>query len=664
MKENRGLTLVELLVTVAILSIVLLIATSFMLTGSSTFAKGSADTKVQKEAELAVNQMEDMIIDVNGGVDLKEDPATGDKELILFNAGGEGGTVSYTKESIVYKASEKKILCSKWNMIFDTAANDYKVDSAQYTDQLLAENVTGFSADISDVYKDTASDGSAIDIVKSVQIKVGYDDGNGKAAYATSPIVTLRNRMMKSDNPKRIFDETPTTTDTLCLYISQTDQAAAIPIQDGVTTVTRGESYSIFAMINNGSNINDLVDWEIEPSSPSSISDTGRLKVDECEPAYYLTITAKYKSNPNKKVSGVVKVIGNEENLKSLDGVTIVTKSLEPFNPVYGSIVSTTGFTDEDLTKLEYSWIVTSKEVNVSENVEIKNGTSGKEFSFGVKESSETYGKFLTVTLKVRYTVTGQIVSDSITYRVDWEGTVSGDSNTKRGRLSDADLLYHESNQMGLSAVLRADLGWPVEVTMDKYFCDEYGNRISALDCYLDCVVLRPNSYEGYYITFTEDLPADRAYYIKVIRTYSGPYGIRTYERIHYIPAVQIYGEYTMDASAPVDSEGNFTPYGRFDFYYNIVGYYDLAWVNSAAYAYEVTLDYEAPEGVTVEGSVVQTTTETDDRIHGQVGDFQVETGGKDYWTTVKEIKIKSARIKVYYKNNPAIYSYATVVFK
>ena len=59
-----------------------------MTTSSRTFAKGSADTTLQKEAELAVNQIEDMIIDTNGGVDFQEDASNNTKELILYNAGG------------------------------------------------------------------------------------------------------------------------------------------------------------------------------------------------------------------------------------------------------------------------------------------------------------------------------------------------------------------------------------------------------------------------------------------------------------------------------------------------------------------------------------------------------------------------------------------------
>lgn len=195
MKENRGITLVEVVITVAMLSIVLLIATSFMTIGSRTFTKGNADTQVQKEAELAVNQLENMIIDVNSGVQLTEDAVSGDKTLTLYNEVSGG---AYTKESIIYRAAEHKILYSKWDAAYDVSTKTYLEGSAIYTNQLLSENVKRFEADTGDVYMDTAKDGSSVEVVKSIRLTVEYEDSSGQVSYAASPIVTLRNRVIKN----------------------------------------------------------------------------------------------------------------------------------------------------------------------------------------------------------------------------------------------------------------------------------------------------------------------------------------------------------------------------------------------------------------------------------------------------------------------------------
>ncbi len=663
MKNNRGVTLVELLVTVAILSVVLLIAMSFMTTGSRTFAEGNAEAKVQKEAELAVNQMEDMIIDVNGGVDWVKDDVTGDRELILYNAGGDSGVVEYTKESIIYKKSEHKILCSKWDMVFDTAANEYKIDSPRYTDQLLAENVTQFEADISDVYTDTTSDGTTIDIVKSVQLKVGYDDGSGRAAYATSPVITLRNRMMKSDNPTAIFEETPVVTDTMKLYISDTDMAAAVPIQDGVTEVTRANVYNIYAMLVNaddGSNINNQVDWEIaEANTLSTIDSNGKLSVGTYEPNDYLTIIAKYKSNPNKKATGVVKVVGG--TIKSLEGVSIITKELKPFAPKYGSIVSTIGFTTEEIAKLKYQWII--KEEDMVHVAGFADGTESMTkdiLSLDIKKQQESYGKMFSITLVVTSEITGQQVSDSVLYRIDAEGTEGGDSNMKRGREEGAESEFHDDNQYRLTPPDNAE-----KDTFEYYFCDERGNKISALDNLKQYIIIRFTAKTQYYLTFTEGMPADSEYYVKVILYYKDVNGdpAWTYERIHYIPALQLYGETTY-TSAPLNGSGVFDPYRTFDCYFNAVGYYSYRIMDKVNY--EVTIDYEAPSGVTIEGCVQQSNIPgSDSRVRVQLG-FQVDTGGQVLNEVVNDIIVRSAKIKITYDDEATsskVSTYATVIF-
>ena len=124
MKEQKGFTLIEVLVSIAILSIVLAGVGALMVTGSRSFAKGSADADIQKEAQLVVNQVEDLIIDTNGGVDLQmyaagtlldlesvstkaeldeKDALADKKELVLYNAVTADTGTEYTKESVIWE---------------------------------------------------------------------------------------------------------------------------------------------------------------------------------------------------------------------------------------------------------------------------------------------------------------------------------------------------------------------------------------------------------------------------------------------------------------------------------------------------------------------------------------------------------------------------------
>lgn len=654
MKDNRGLTLVELLITVAILSIVIVSATAFMSTGSNTFAKGNADSTVQKEAELAVNQMEDMIIDVNGGLDKTDDS---DKtELILYNASDEGGVTTYTKEAITWDKAQKRIVCSKWNVNYDIASDSYVVDgTALYENQPLAEHVVDFKVDLTDKFEEKASDGSTVEIIKSVQITAACEDGSGRAAYATSPIITLRNRMMLSPNPTRIFSNVPEASDTLSLYISSTDEASAVPIVDRVTEVERTKIYNIYAMIDSGHNVNSLVDWKIEEANTlSTISPAGQLNVGEFEPNTYLTITASYKSNPTKKVSGVVKVIGGE--LKSLDAVRIITKELKPFAPKYTSAVTTTGFTDSEIAALKYTWTVSKPDMveSFTDNT--------KSLDLTVKQNEQTYGKVFTITLKVHSDVTGQTVSDSITYRVDPEGTTGGDSNMERGRgTGEGTEDDHDKNNYTYNEPKYS----PVNITTDFYFCDEYGNHISELDIYNGYVDLRlrgnpQQGAGGYALTFTKDLPPDRTYYLKVIICYEevGTSNVWRYERIHCISGVSLVGETTAEYS-PANL------YGRFSAYYEIMGYRVTGWVNNQQMEYEITLDYEAPDGITITAEHAGTNVNGEHRLKAEFT-YNVDFGSSGYtqlWQIQDKVKIKSATIKISMKDYPSICTYSTVIF-
>jgi len=558
----------------------------------------------------------------------------------LYNAGGNGGVVEYTKESILYKGADEKLFCSKWNVIYDTATDTYVVDSTVYTDQLLAENVTDFQVDLSDTFKDTAKDGSEIDIVKSVQIAVEYEDGTGKADYATSPVITLRNRMMRSSNPTKVFDETPDETDTMTLYISETDMAAAVPIQDGLTEVTRGELYNIYAMINGGANVNNLVDWEIEETnSLSTIDSSGKLNVGQYEPCAYLTITAKYKSNPTKKATGVVKVVGGAGGgiLKSLKSVSIITKSLMPFQPKYSSAVVAEGFTAEDYSKLVYKWEVMDTEMKVSDKVEPYTD-SGTNLELKIKQSPLSYGKTLNIRLTVTSPTTGQSVSDNITYRIDEDRTTGGDSNMERGRVGNIVYLSYRWGE------------WSDNWETEFYFCDEFGNYISELDPLKQYIKVN-HHVAGFGFDIEEGLPADREYYVKVIvKVYPNSGNNWDYERIIYIPAVQIYGKTTFDTRK--------SAYDSYTLNFGMSGYYGAAWQSSQPYELEVVdLQYDAPDGIELTPTFSTS--------------YWIGDGGNDLGVTVgfncngdkNGIVLKSMKVKVTFKEQPDIYAYSTILF-
>lgn len=63
--DNRGLTLIELIITVAIIAIFSGVVLTLITTGSNTYRSTSSSAKVQMETQELIERMEDMIIDTN-----------------------------------------------------------------------------------------------------------------------------------------------------------------------------------------------------------------------------------------------------------------------------------------------------------------------------------------------------------------------------------------------------------------------------------------------------------------------------------------------------------------------------------------------------------------------------------------------------------------------
>lgn len=685
MERNRGFSLVELLVATAILSVVMMIALSFMMTGSRSFTKGSADSTVQKEAELTVNQIEDMIIDLNGGVSRVEDSAK--TELLMYHAEDDGtGTMVYSKSAVRWDKNDKNVYCSKWDVSYDATTGTFADGAAEYADQLLAEHVTDFKVDLNDTLTTKAVDGTTRTIVKSVLVSVGYDDGTGVVDYATSPVITLRNRMLLDDDPANIFDEVKPAADTMKLYYSGAETGGIVPIVDRSSEVKRGSAYNIYAKISttNAGDVNDLVDWVIEETGTlSTIDANGYLTVGTYEANAYLTITATYKSNPNKKATGVVKVVGDLP-LKSLKSVHIDPTSLQAFAPKYRAIPVTMGFTQAEEDAIIYKWTVKVEGGGreLSDVVEFF-ADNNKTLELTVKKEEANFGRMLEITVEAHSDITGETRTDKIKYMIPKSGDVSGDSSMERGKLE------YDTTDFGMTEKGAKDF-------MFAYcFCDEYGNPISSFsdingnllsqwreytntsseyDKWLKDVELTPLGGDGYTyrLAFKESLPPLQEYYVMVqcryyiFQHWDGFSDTWYRERIHYIPAVQIYGKTCYNADIE-NAPNPMTAWDPFIFFYTMEGFYGNVWANNNLAEYKIeSFDYEAPAGVAVTPEVHQTDVRNlESNLMRAQGRWNVTCSGDQNFDDVKgQIKFKSLTVRVSLKAEPSIYALVTIIFE
>lgn len=224
-KNQKGFTIVELLIAITILSIVVAVVCGFILVGSRSYAAGNSDINVQQEAQLALNQMSDVMIDTTRSVNYVGYDAAGnpehalkdaefpftpeDKSLIMFNGvlekdpsggadtlkAGNGNmhyhfywnkakeTLFYAEQNVVSGVVKSEDIMSNFP---DPAHADPDADPTTTQWYVLAQHVVDFSVDL-----------SQLEEKRVVQLALTFMDGSKE--YVTSNNVTIRNKVGVND---------------------------------------------------------------------------------------------------------------------------------------------------------------------------------------------------------------------------------------------------------------------------------------------------------------------------------------------------------------------------------------------------------------------------------------------------------------------------------
>ena len=188
MRSNKGFSLIELIVAVAILAVAGVAIFGFVVNTSNSYSRTNKEVKLQYEQQLAVNQIRDMIVESDKGIYFDE----ASKSLALYGAvkiDPSTGDKSYPVTVIHFKQSDGK-------MYFGTRefASGETVTFAGVTpDKILSENVTEFKVDLTKVNRD------------KVQFQVTFTVGERE--QTATETVALRNRLVVSNTVDTIWGE-------------------------------------------------------------------------------------------------------------------------------------------------------------------------------------------------------------------------------------------------------------------------------------------------------------------------------------------------------------------------------------------------------------------------------------------------------------------------
>ncbi len=182
-RDNRGFSLIELMVTIAIFAVASTALFSLVNTSTTQYQRGNMEVSLQYEAQTVMNQMSDLLIDATKGVSYSYDGIGAN--MVLSDADIVGTPVS--KEIYIYSTDQLYIL--RWvaadkKILYSSQKKDPSGSwTADATNVLMAEYVEDVSLDLTN--GDRAADQSGV-----IRLKIKFKHNK---EYELNQNINLRN---------------------------------------------------------------------------------------------------------------------------------------------------------------------------------------------------------------------------------------------------------------------------------------------------------------------------------------------------------------------------------------------------------------------------------------------------------------------------------------
>ena len=147
--NNQGLTLIEMVITVAIIGVVSVVVLSVVSTGANFYRGVSSSTRSQRDLQQLMDDVENIIMDANQNISLTGSSGGG-MTLTIENR----YPVSWYKDILEWVPSEKKVYYTR-------KTNATEGVYQKISRSAICENVTDFSLDISKAETDSTVEFSA-----------------------------------------------------------------------------------------------------------------------------------------------------------------------------------------------------------------------------------------------------------------------------------------------------------------------------------------------------------------------------------------------------------------------------------------------------------------------------------------------------------------------
>ena len=294
--NNRGFTLIEMVVTVAIITIFAGVVLNFITTGSNFFRNTSNTAKVQMETQETFDKIEDMIINSNRKLSYGEsshifEVASFDEQVASKSGGIATASLRSVNSStdntvkneenvrdyIIWNESTEEITYIHSEKSDGTWRNS-NTSSTNPLGDVLATGVTYFQADVSKAISD-----NIVNFVLKTK--------KGTKEVETTHSVSLRNNLQFDYNPDEPFDnptiepvtpgpDNPTPTPEESKPVSLTPDKKKILIAAGASyDLSSNITWSVLYSDTNTETAGRL-SWSVDNCSYASITSDGHLSVD------------------------------------------------------------------------------------------------------------------------------------------------------------------------------------------------------------------------------------------------------------------------------------------------------------------------------------------------------------------------------------------------
>lgn len=302
-RDNRGLTLVELIVAISISTILIGAAWQFVLTGTKSYNSQKSKVDMQMEVQQTMNQIENLVVDANRSIAYLVDATeTGNDaqvdESILESASTKTINIYGTEKisQIVWQKDEKQVVYKEL-MVSNVSEEEPEVVENEDDSAILAENVTAFEADLTKVNTNNV-----------VTLKLTFEKNSD--VYEAERNITLRNTVMNTANTDEIYnnedEQLPISITIECKKNLEKDEETQIEKMNQRDTAE-------FVATVLGTDDKDVI-WSVKGNTSAGTTidvKTGKLTIDASEEkGNQITIIASLESN--RSLKGLKKILVEE----------------------------------------------------------------------------------------------------------------------------------------------------------------------------------------------------------------------------------------------------------------------------------------------------------------------------------------------------------------